>query len=184
MQVKNRLLAAFLPNSAAKIADGGAPHDADEWAIAFALGPNEAQVVTSGTFQRQFVPAIEQAYEKALADPAMRKKLDSTVDQGVDQAKRDYGVEGELSLKMGVMSPLGIYAKNAHYVVYGAGTKIQIAVNGENLEIPLVMILSTINVKDRLLGAAVYRKLRSRADIDVAKAKAIEWSNAVVKLNP
>src|SRR5471032_1339162 len=90
LQVKNRLLAAFLPNSAAKIADGGAPHDADEWAIAFALGPNEAQVVTSGTFQRQFVPAIEQAYEKALADPAMRKKLDSTVDQGVDQAKRDY----------------------------------------------------------------------------------------------
>jgi hypothetical protein len=184
-QAGNRLLAAFLPKPAAEIADSGRALDTDEWAIVFTLGRNETQVVTNNMFVRDLVPMWENALEKAMADPALRKKLDSAMDRGIEQAKREFSVEGDLSLKIGVMSPLGVYAKNQRYVAYGAGTKFRLDLpDGSSREVPVVMVLSTINVKDRLLGAAIYRKLTSRADIDIAKRKALEWSDAIVRMNP
>jgi hypothetical protein len=182
---KNRLLAAFLPPANANEAERGGMPTADDWAIAFALGPQGDQPVTRTQFQRELVPFLDAQFDKAMASKDLTKKVDKAAAQATERFLSDSGADpGAVKLKMGVISPLGVYARKDNYYVHGAGTRISVTTREGVTEMPIVMMIAFVHVRSRLFAVAVYRKLGSRADIDAAKGRALAWAEAITKANP
>ena len=182
----NRLLAAFLPPADANAADSGKVPSPRDWAIAFSLGPVGGQPVTREQYRKELVPVLDAQLEKMMGDEKLRKKVDAASDQATERLLEGRGADPKgATLRLGVISPLGVYARKDNYYVYGSGTKISVTTpKGVVEEIPLVMVVGWIAVKSRLFAVGVYRRLGSREDIDAAKARALQWAEAIARANP
>lgn len=182
---KNRLLALFLPPKEATNADSGMVPTPQDWAFAFTPGADGDQPFTAAQFRKELIPMLDTQFEKMLADKKIREKTDAASDEAMSRLFTELGADPKAAkLRLGVISPIGVYARQDSYYLYGAGTKVSVTNREGNLtEVPIVMVIGFIAVKSRVIAIAVYRRLTTREDIEAVKARALNWADAITKGN-
>jgi hypothetical protein len=180
---KNELLASFLPAKEAGMADADELPTANHWAIVYALGPIRGRAFTEAQFQ-ELVPQIEAAMGKIVRSPELQKKLGEAADESTAQLGRDLHVETG-KLRLGVITPYGVYDRNPKYVTFGAATRLRVEPRaGATEEWPIVMVLAYVVVQERLFCFGVYRRLFGSNEVEATRADAKAWAEAIARANP
>ncbi len=180
---KNQLLASFLPPEEAAIADIGQLPSPLYWSIVYAVAPAMNRSMTVAEFQAEVLPEIERNINSAVTDPELRRKIGEGTDASVAQLGRELKVESG-KLRMGEVTPLGIFAKGPSYATFATATRIQVERSGHVMEAPVITVIGFMVAKERLFCIAVYRIYRDDKDVESAKRDSTAWIEAIAKANP
>jgi hypothetical protein len=179
---KNQLLASFLPPQEAAIADIGQLPSPIYWGIVYAVGPAMNRAMNVAQFQTEVLPEIERSISAAATDPELRRKIGEGTDASVAQLGREMKIESG-KLRMGEVTPLGIFAKSASYATFGTATRIQVERNGQVMEAPIITVIGFMVARERLFCVAVYRVYREDKDVETAKRDSTAWVEAIARAN-
>jgi hypothetical protein len=179
---KNQLLASFLPAKEAAIADIDQLPSPFYWGIVYALGPAMNRSMTVEQFQREILPEIERNITTAATDPELRRKLGAGTDASVAQLGRELKLETG-KLRMGEVTPLGIFAKSGDYATFGTATRVQVERDGRVVEAPVLTVIGFMVAKERLFCFAVYRLYRDDKDVEQAKRDSTAWAESIAGAN-
>jgi hypothetical protein len=153
------------------------------WGIAFAT-PREDMEITNATFRKDILPVVEATVEKSLAESSLRNKVNQGIATSVDDVKSEFGLRGKPEMDIGQMGSLGVLARTDDYLVHGATTTAEVTdTSGKRVSLPIVMALAILNVRDRVLMLALYRRMNGEQDTEEVKLRAIEWAQATAAAN-
>ncbi|HLX22880.1 MAG TPA: hypothetical protein VKR38_05990 [Usitatibacter sp.] len=180
---KNQLLASFLPPDEAAIADMGQLPSPVYWSIVYGVAPALNRSMTVAQFQAEVLPEIERSIDAAVTNPELRRRIGEGTDASVAQLGRELKVESG-KLRMGEVTPLGIFTKSASYATFGTATRIQVEKGGHVMEAPIITVIGFMVAKERLFCIAVYRIYRDEKDVESAKRDSTAWIEAIARANP
>ena len=180
---RNQLLASFLPADEAAIADIDQLPSPIYWGIAYGVAPALNRAMTVAQFQSEVLPEIERNINAASTDPELRRKIGEGTDTSVAQLGRELKIETG-KLRMGEVTPLGMFAKADNYAAFGTATRIRVERGGQVMEVPIITVIGFIVARDRLFCIAIYRLFRDDKDVELARRDSAAWIEAISKANP
>jgi hypothetical protein len=139
--------------------------------------------MTPAEFQAEVLPEIERNINAAVTDPELRRKIGEGTDASVAQLGRELKVESG-KLRMGDVTPLGLFTKSASYASFGTATRIRVEKGGQVMEAPVITVIGFMVAKDRLFCVALYRLYRDDKDVESAKRDSTAWIEAIARANP
>jgi hypothetical protein len=179
---RNQLLASFLPAEEAAIADIDQLPSPGYWGIVYGVGPALNRSMTAAQFQAEVLPEIERSISKASTDPELRRKIGEGTDASVAQLGRELKIETG-KLRMGEVTPLGMFAETGNYATFGTATRIRVERDRQVVEAPIITVIGFMVAKERLFCIAVYRLYREDRDIELARRDSAAWAEAITKAN-
>src|SRR5262249_42070690 len=148
----------------------------------YGVAPAMNRSMTAGQFQTEVLPEIERDIAAAATDPDLRRRIGEGTDASVAQLGRELKVESG-KVRMGGVTPRGMFAKSATYATFGTATRIQVERNGQVMEAPVLTVIGFMIARQRLFCIAVYRLYRDDKDVEAAKRDSTAWVEAIARAN-
>lgn len=168
----NRLLALFIAEDDERTAREGRNPGMQRYFMAQTLRQLEEQNLGQGDFG-QIKDVLRRQYQQLLSSVAAPAQ--GLLDNAIREISRDAGQQAP-SLKLGELRGLEVFDEREGSISLLAATKLAVQqANGDSLEVPIAMSITTARVKDKLLYFYAYAQFNGPADLDWLRSVTREW---------
>lgn len=167
----NRLLAMFVADTDMVRVKAGQQPSMERYFMVQTFRPAEESTLSPSDFGEVQV-MLRQQYGELF------KNVTGSVQGELDNAARKLGKDlgaQDLKLKVGEVTPQEIFHDVPGQISLLALTVYQIQVADKTIEAPMVLGMSTLNLKGKLVYFYAYSRYRNAADLEWVKAQTREW---------
>jgi hypothetical protein len=167
----NRLLAFYLSNGDLKLLANAEPPVMDRYFMIQTLRATERDVISLQDMTAA-KNILRNQHKSTLA------RLQPLMDAHMAAASKKLGSQvgaPELSIKAGEVLPLEIFDERSNSLSWVMLNKIAVNTGTLTREIPLVVAMTTMTMRGKLVYFFVYSHYNGQADIDWARAATMEW---------
>jgi hypothetical protein len=171
----NRLLAFFVADADLKrVADNERP-SLSRYFMVQTLRSTERDVISTQGM-REVKDLLRTQYKSVLskAQPQIESHLAAVSQKLGAQAGRP-----ELNIKVGELLPLDIFDERTHSISFAALSKVTLTTDAVTREVPLVVAMTTLTVRGKLLYFYAYSVYDGPDDVAWARTATTEWLSSL-----